>query len=555
MGHEQIATSSGAALKGSTWRADFLSGFLVFLIALPLCLAISRACGYPPIAGIYTAIIGGLITPFISNSELTIKGPAAGLIVIAIGCVEAFGGGAGDKFSLDAYRLALGVGVAAGAFQFLSGIGRLGNIIGDFFPKAAVHGMLASIGVTIAVKQFFLVVGVSPEAKEVFHLVAEMPSALLNLNPEIAIIGGVSLLILFGLPWIRHRYVRMIPAPMVVVLVAIPLGLWFDLDDAHYYRMFDHEYAIGPKFLVDLPSNMLNGITFPDFAGLLTWTGWKFVFMFYMVGSLESILSAKAIDLIDPQRRKTNLNRDLTGIGLANTLTACVGGLPMISEIVRSKANIDNGARSRWANFFHAVCLLVCVALIPGILHEIPLAALAAMLVYTGCRLASPHEFIRTYKVGREQLVVFLTTLAVSLASDLLLGVLCGVAVEFVIHWFNGAPLTSAFRQPVSIDVRDSSTYVVTVKSSAVFSNWIALKTRLVQLDGDKDIVVDLSETWIVDHTVMEALHELEMEYEHKGRKLTLLGLENHVPFSDHPQSARKKTMRPTDAVQVTLPE
>src|SRR5262249_51574185 len=140
-------------------KPNLLSGFLVFLIALPLCLAISRACGYPAIAGVFTAIIGGIVTTFISNSELTIKAPAAGLIVIAIGCVEAFGGGTGDNFSVSAYRMALGVGVAAAVLQLLSGLGRLGNIIGDFFPKAAIHGMLASIGVVIGLKQLFIVLG------------------------------------------------------------------------------------------------------------------------------------------------------------------------------------------------------------------------------------------------------------------------------------------------------------------------------------------------------------------------------------------------------------
>lgn len=525
-------------------KADLLAGFLVFLIALPLCLAISRACGYPPIAGIFTAIMGGLVTPFISNSALTIKGPAAGLIVIAIGCVESFGGGIGESYNVDAYRLALGVGVAAAALQILAGLGRLGTIIGDFFPKAAVHGMLASIGVVIALKQIFIVVGVAPQSKEVLGMVLEIPSALLNLNPEIAVIGLVSLVILFGLPFIKNRYVRMVPAPMLVVLVAVPMGFLFDLDDAHYYRLFGQDYRVGPKFLVDLPSNFFNGMAFPDFNGLLTWNGWKYVMMFFLVGSLESLLSAKAIDLLDPQRRKTNLNRDLTGIGVANLLAALVGGLPMISEIVRSKANLDNGAQTRWANFFHGAFLFVCVAMIPGLLHEIPLAALGAMLVYTGCRLASPREFLHAYQVGREQLVIFVTTLIVSLATDLLIGVLAGAAVEILLHWINGIPLSALFIQPISVDLRPGDKgYVVCVKDSAVFTNWVALKARLARLDPDKDLVLDLSQATVVDHTVMEALHELEKEYEHRGRKLTLLGLDTHHAFSDHPQAARRKTM------------
>src|SRR5262249_37063624 len=160
-------------------------------------------------------------------------------------------------------------------------------------------------------------------------------------------------------PLIRNRYVRMVPAAMVVVVVAVALGKWFGLDQKHDYLFVGQEYTVGPKALVDLPSSMFDGIALPDFSGLTTLVGLKFVIMFCLLGSIESLLSAKAIDVIDPWRRKTNLNRDLTAIGAANLLSAFVGGLPMISEIVRSKANIDNGARTRWAALFHALFLLV----------------------------------------------------------------------------------------------------------------------------------------------------------------------------------------------------
>jgi MFS superfamily sulfate permease-like transporter len=525
-----------------SWPHDLLAGFLVFLIALPLCLAISRACGYPAIAGVFTAIIGGVITTFISNSELTIKGPAAGLIVIAIGCVESFGGGVGDNFRVGAYRLALGVGVAAAVLQILSGFARLGNVIGDFFPKAAVHGMLASIGVVIALKQFFIVLGVAPLHKSVLGLFADIPYALTHPNPEIATIGVLSLLILFGLPLIKNRVVRRIPAPMVVVVVAILLGQWFNLDQKHGYLFLGQEYTVGPKALVDLPKNMFDGIAFPDFHGLLTWNGWKFVLMFFLVGSLESLLSAKAIDIIDPWRRKTNLNRDLTAIGVANLASACVGGLPMISEIVRSKANIDNGARTRQADLFHALFLFGCVALVPGLLHEIPLAALAAMLVYTGYRLAAPREFVHAYKVGAEQLIIFLVTLGTTLATDLLMGIAAGVVAKFVIHLLNGAPLRAMVKPPIAVEAKDDRTVVVSVRKALVFSNWLWLKGTLDRVGPDKDVVLDLSETRLVDHTVMESLHEMGRSYEHAGRKLVLAGLEQHRPLSSHPHAARKKS-------------
>jgi MFS superfamily sulfate permease-like transporter len=525
------------------WKEDLLSGFLVFLIALPLCLGISAACGYPPIAGVFTAIIGGVLTTFLSNSELTIKGPAAGLIVIAIGCVQSFGGdgvlGGWTAADTNAYRLALGVGVAAGVLQILFGLLRSGKL-GEFFPTSAVHGMLAAIGVIIIAKQVPVMLGVENKG-EPLELLAEIPHKIATMNPEIGLIGGVSLLILFGLPLLRNKYVKRIPAPMVVVLVAVPLGIYFDLSHAHTYTWAGQNYQLGDEFLVPVPDNLFGALTLPDFAGLLTLNGWKWVLMFALIGSLESVLSAKAIDSIDPCRRKTDLNRDLLAIGVANTVSASVGGLPMISEIVRSKANLDNGARTRFADLFHGLFLLLFVALVPWLIHRIPLAALGAMLVYTGFRLASPREFAKVYKVGRDQLLVFVTTIVAVLATDLLIGIAIGIAVEFLLALVNYPPVRSLFLPAIHVEQRDEKTYVVRVRYAAVFSNWIALRGRVASLDHDRDVVLDLSETVIVDHTVMENLHELEREFEDKNRKLVVTGLEKHSKFSDHPHAGRTR--------------
>lgn len=520
------------------WKQDMLSGFLVFLIALPLCLGIAMASGYPPIAGIFTAVVGGILCPCISNSELTIKGPAAGLIVIVLGCIQGFGGDNPETVH-QAYRLALGVSVVAGILQILFGLCRTG-ILGEFFPTATVHGLLASIGIIIASKQIHTLLGVTPKAKEPIGLLAEIPNSIINMNPEVAVIGLVSLLILFGLPWIKHPLVRRLPAPMLVVIVAVILGRWFDLEHEHTYLFLNsHEYTLGPRFLVTLPDRITDAITFPDFGGLTTFHGLKYVVLLALIGSLESLLSAKAVDLLDPIQRRSDLNRDLLAIGVANTVAASIGGLPMISEIVRSSANVNNGGKTRFANFYHGLFLLTFVALFPALIHQIPLAALAGMLVYTGFRLASPKEWLSVYRIGPEQLLIFASTVVAVLATDLLVGIGVGIMVKFLIHWWNGVPIRALFRPSFAVEEQDDCV-LVTVRDAAIFSSWIALRNCLTRLPGKKDVRVDLSRTRLVDHTVMEKLHELQKDFLLHDRDLLLTGLEQHKKLSAHPFAARK---------------
>jgi MFS superfamily sulfate permease-like transporter len=536
----QVPRGTLAGLR-NYWKSDLLSGFLVFLIALPLCLGISLACGYPAIAGIFTAIIGGVVGGLFSNSELTIKGPAAGLIVIAIGCVTEFGfsGGRDPAADFQAYQLALGVGVAAGVIQILFGVFRAG-FLGEFFPSAAVHGLLASIGIIIIAKQFPITMGLG-SAGTPLELLAKIPQFVVGMNPIVGLIGIISLIIMFGYPLIKNPKLRVIPAPMVVLLVTVPLGMYFNLSQDRTYLFGGRDYPLGPGFLVDVPANMFRAITFPDFSGVATAVGLKYIILFAFIGSLESLLSAKAIDQIDPWRRKTNHDRDLLAVGVGNTAAAFIGGLPMISEIVRSRANIDNGARTRFANMSHGLFLLIFVALVPKLINQIPLAALGAMLVFTGFRLASPQSFVHMYKVGREQLIIFVSTIIGVLATDLLMGIAIGVCVKVLIHLIHGAPLPSLFRLQADVQKSGKDGLKVAVKDSAVFSTWIALKKRLERLKGEPLVAVDLSETFLVDHTVMQKLHEMESEFKEAGSQLVLLGLDQHRSLSDHPTAARQK--------------
>ena len=525
------------------FRNDLVSGFLVFLIALPLCLAISVSSGYPPIAGIFTAIIGAIVTTFISNSELTIKGPAAGLIVIALGCINEFGG-AGNP---DAYRAALAVGVAAAVLQILFGMFRAG-ILGEFFPISAVHGMLAAIGVIIIIKQIPYALGIIGAKGSPLGMVQQIPQYIHEANPAIATIGIVSLVIMFVWPKIGKKLgpLKLVPAPMIVLLVAVPMGMGFDLLHKHSYYLQGHEYQLSEQYLVDMPDRvfgMFDEVTYPDMSVLTHLVAWKWVMMFFVIGSLESLLSAKAVDLLDPWRRKTNMDRDIIAVGVGNLCASLVGGLPMISEIVRSKANIDNGARTRFADMWHGIFLLLCVAMIPTVLHMIPLAALAAMLVYTGFRLAHPTEFIHVYHIGREQLAIFITTLVVVLATDLLIGVAAGIVLKMVIHVANGVPMRSLFKPYLEVEDVDANTSMIIARQSAVFSNWIPFRRQIedIGLIQHRNLIIDVSDTKLVDHSVMGKLQEMARDFEQEGLSFEVRGLESLQPLADNAQAARKR--------------
>ncbi len=409
--------------------------------------------------------------------------------------------------------------------------------------------MLAAIGVIIISKQIPVALGVAAKG-EPLELLRSIPHFVMEANPAIATIGIVSILIMFLWPFVRKMspVLKAIPAPLVVLAVAIPMGMFFDLMHEHSYLLQGHKYQLGEQYLVSMPDRpfgMFKEITGPDFTALAAPKAWKWIFMFFAIGSLESLLSAKAVDLLDPWKRKTNLNRDVVAVGCANLCCAFVGGLPMISEIVRSRANIDNGARTRFADMWHGVFLLICVALFPIYLHRIPLAALAAMLVYTGYRLAHPTEFVNVYRIGREQLVIFVSTIVGVLATDLLIGIGIGIGVKMFIHALNGVPLRSMFKPYLDVAEIDDKTVQISAQHSAVFSNWIPFRREIENLGlvQGRNVVVDLSDTKLVDHSVMDKLHELQRDFEENGLQLTVTGLDSHQPLAGHELAARRRSL------------
>ncbi|MBB5953664.1 MFS superfamily sulfate permease-like transporter [Saccharothrix tamanrassetensis] len=516
-------------------KADLRSGFLVALIALPLCLGIAVASGFPPIAGVLTAIVGGILGGLLGGAPLTVKGPAAGLIVIAVGAVHDLG--QGDLAA--GYRRALAAGVVAALVQVVFGLVRAAGV-GVAMSPSVVHGMLAAIGVIIIAKQAHVVLGVKPTSETPFGLLAEIPHSALHANPFILLIGGLSLLLLFGLPLVRARWSKVVPAPLVVLAVAIPVGLWLHLDRPHDYS-FLGTHHLGPEHLVRLPGSLLDAITLPDFSQVFSATSIQYIVMFALIGTIESTLTVLAVDSLDPAKRVSNVNRDLLAIGTGNLVCSLIGGLPMISEIVRSKANLDAGASSRWSNVCHGAILLLFVALIPGVVQTIPLAALGAMLVYTGFRLASPKELRHISRIGWDQLALFLTTLVVTLATDLLIGVASGLVLKLVLHVARGVPLPAFAPRPES--TVDGSVLRIRIPGAAIFPALLPVR-RLISRAGPEitEVVVDVRDVTLVDHTFLVRLDELAREL--PSAKLTVEGLDALVPASADPHATRRRRSR-----------
>jgi MFS superfamily sulfate permease-like transporter len=508
------------------FSADALSGFTVFLLALPLSLGIAKASDFPPLMGLITAIIGGIVVSFFAGSKLTIKGPAAGLIVIVVGAVAEFGGGE------TGWHLALGAMVAAGVVQILFGVFKLGKLT-DIFPLSAVHGMLAAIGIIIIAKQIPVLLDINPvltKGKEPLELLAEVPHFIMNMDSHATLVGLVCLTIMLIWPFINHP-IKKIPAPLAVLMFAIPAELMLD---------FQHSE---PVYALVHIGNLLDNIKVNVSFDGITQTGVfiKYVIMFALVGTLESLLTVKAIDMADPFRRKSDANKDLIAVGIGNVITAVLGGLPMISEVARSSANVANGAKTRWANLFHGIFILVFVLLGVHLIELIPNTALAAMLITVGIRLAHPKEFIHTFKIGKEQLLIFVVTIILTLSTDLLIGIAAGMLTEIIINLLNGKPLSVIFKTPTEVSFTENK-YLVKISKAAVFTNYMGIKRKLEAIPPGFEVEIDLEETKLIDHSVMENLHHFKQDYEQEGGTVSIIGLDNHTGLSSHKLAARKKS-------------
>ena len=514
------------------FSADALSGFLVFLLALPLSLGIAGASNFPPIFGLVTAMIGGLVISLFAGSLLTIKGPAAGLIVIVAGSVTELGHGNNEL----GWQLTLGAVVIAGILQIIFGILKLGSL-SDFFPLSAVHGMLAAIGIIIISKQLHVLAGLNPLTAEgrpmvePIELLLELKNTLANffMHKDVVMIGLVCLLIVFGWPLIPNKTIRKIPSALIVLLVSVPLGILFDIHNTKDFTPL-LEFNKGFTEIIAVNAN------FDGFAELGTFI--KYICMFALVGSLESLLTIKAIDELDSYKRRSNTNKDLIAVGIGNVIAGFLGGLPMISEVARSSANVNNGAKTRWANFYHGLFILIFLIFAVSFSNLIPKAALAAMLIGVGWKLTHPREFGHMAKIGKDQIAIFITTILFILITDLLIGIGIGILLKLIIHIARGVKPSNLFKANTEVNGN-----IIIIRNAAIFSNFTKIKKQIHSFEFTEHIILDLSGCFLVDHSVIENLYHIKNDFATECGSFTILGLDEfkNIGNSSHQLSAKKK--------------
>ncbi|WKW12095.1 SulP family inorganic anion transporter [Pseudogemmatithrix spongiicola] len=503
-----------------SWRHDVPASIVVFLVAVPLCLGIALASGAPLFSGIIAGIVGGLVVGLISDSQLMVSGPAAGLTAIVLAAITDLGG----------FEIFLAAVVLAGAMQVAFGLLRAG-VIGYYFPTAVIKGMLSAIGLILIMKQIPHAIGYDADAmaddtymqgtaETAFTGVAE---AFRHIQWGAAIIALIALPLLFA--WGKGPLKRLkdIPAPLFIVLFGIGMNAAF--------TAFAPSLAIGPTHLVSVPvpdslGSFFGQFMFPDWSAMLQPAVWQVALTLAVVASLESLLSLQATDEMDPWHREANTDRELLAQGIGNFTSGLIGGLPVTGVIVRSATNISAGARTRWSGVLHGLWLLVAALAIPGLLNTIPLAALAAVLIHVGYKLANPVLFKAALQRGRTYAFSFFFTVGVILVTDLLRGILVGLAVGVV------AILRDHVQSPPYTEVSAPGAVLkrLQLHDNVNFLHKAALATMLEALPEGSRIELDARRTRRLDADVLEVIGNFQRLAPQRNIDLRLVGFPPVAP-------------------------
>jgi MFS superfamily sulfate permease-like transporter len=479
-------------------KENFPSGLVVFLVALPLCLGIALASGAPPLSGIIAGVVGGIVVGSLSNSNISVSGPAAGLTAIVLTAIT----------DLGAFELFLCAGIIAGLIQLILGFVRAGSI-SNYFPNNVIEGMLAAIGIIIILKQIPHALGFDKdyEGHESifdnglnFGYFTELLGAI---HPGAIIVTAVSIAILITWDKVHAlKRIKMLPGALVAVVAGIVLN--------QIFRMMGSSLAIQPQHLVSLPvpqslDDFKNLVTTPDFNGFTNLKVWIVGATIAIVASIETLLCIEASDRLDQQRRITDTNLELKAQGIGNLISSFIGGLPMTSVVVRSSANANAGATSKSSAIIHGILLLICVLSIPVVLNLIPLATLAAVLLLVGYKLAKPATFKHFWHLGKFQFIPFVATVVAVVATDLLKGVGIGLAIS-VFYILQGNMKRAYYLSKEKLD--DADGINIKLAEEVSFLNKAAIKKTLKNIKPNSNVTIDARGTSYIATDVLEMIQD-----------------------------------------------
>lgn len=529
-------------------NSDFAAGLVVFLVALPLCLGIAMASGAPLFSGIISGVVGGIVVGYLSQSHISVSGPAAGLTAIILTAVTDFK--AFDVFLLAAFL--------AGAIQLLLGFVKAGSI-SNYFPNNVIEGMLAGIGIIIILKQLPHAVGFDRdfEGDEAFFQAdgSNTFSSLLGFFNYIQlgsiVITLISLTILIvwdKLPALKK--LKLIPGALVAVVVGVILNEIFTVSGS--------TLAIQKEHLVSLPiptsfEEFKNIIITPNFSSITNQKVWVVALTIAIVASIETLLCIEAADRMDFQKRYTNPNVELKAQGIGNMISTLLGGLPMTSVVVRTSANNNAGAKSKMAAIIHGVLLLISVLTIPTILNKIPLATLAAILLLVGYKLAKPATFLHFWHYGKYQFVPFIATLLAVVFTDLLKGVALGIVISIIFVLRGNLKRAYSFRKE---EYEDGDIIHIDLAQEVSFLNKASIKSTLAKIPENSKVIIDAKDTVYIAHDVLDLITEFkEIRSKDLNIKVKLKNFKdeyrlentedaNHVTVEHHYDFAKRKIIK-----------
>ncbi|MDX2069862.1 MAG: solute carrier family 23 protein [Haliscomenobacter sp.] len=519
--------------RSTYFRTDILSGAVVFLVALPLCLGIALASGAPLFAGIIAGVIGGIVVGILSKSQLSVSGPAAGLTAIILAAIG----------TLGSYQTFLVAVVLAGGIQIVLGLVKAGTI-SNYFPSNVIEGMLTAIGIIIILKQVPHAIGYDVDNEGDFFFIEKNTghntfSALIdavNYSHLGAItITLVSLAILIAFNKVAFlKKLKVVPGALVVVIVGVLINEFFKLSGS--------SLVISQEHLVSLPvpksfNDFTGQFSLPNFAEITRPDVWVVALTIAVVASIETLLCIEASDKLDPLKRYTDTNRELLAQGTGNILSGLLGGLPMTSVIVRTSANINSGGRTKTATIAHGILLLLAVVSIPAILNKIPLACLAAVLLMIGYKLASPAVFKHMWKSGKYQFIPFIITVVAVVFTDLLEGVAIGLVVSVFFILRANLKLAYFFKKE---EYHEGEVITIKLAQEVSFLNKAAIKQTLNHLPAQSKVVIDATDTFYIDHDVVQLIKDfLNIGSRDKDIRVSLVGFKDEytMEFSSHVSS------------------